>query len=273
MSNVSIYEKNWIDLVFEDKNQEYGAYQLRKENSKVSLLALFYGILIVGGASSIFIFSSFLSKPVIEPIPTLPDDYIIKVSNFTYPEREKEALKQLPTEKTPVTQTEPTNLSNMVVAQTQQAVVDVPTNDNLTTEQPSTDVGSGNGTPDGTGQSTTATAGSSSDSETKESYIPVELDKLPAFPGGMEKFYQYVGNNFDKPEHLNAGSMISVLVAFVIEKDGSMTDIKVIRNPGHGLDKEAIRVLKSLKTKWTPGIKNGNKVRTEYVLPIKVKID
>jgi len=265
MSNVSIYEKNWIDLVFEGKNQEYGAYQLRKENSKVSLLALFYGILIVGGASSIFIFSSFLSKSEIEPAPTFPDDYIIKVTNFTIPETEKEALKKLPAEKTPATQTEPTNLSNMVVDRTEVAV-DVPTNDNLTTEQPSTDIGSGNGTPDGTGQTATATVGTSNSGETKESYTPVELDKLPAFPGGMEKFYQYVGNNFDKPEHLNAGTMISVLVAFVIEKDGSMTDIKVIRNPGYGLDKEAIRVLKSLKTKWTAGIKNGNKVRTEYVL-------
>jgi protein TonB len=58
---------------------------------------------------------------------------------------------------------------------------------------------------------------------------------------------------------------------FVIEKNGSLTDIKVLQNPGYGLDKEAIRVLKSLKTKWEPGIKNGNPVRTAFSLPIIIR--
>jgi len=52
-----------------------------------------------------------------------------------------------------------------------------------------------------------------------------------------------------------------------------MTDISVKENPGNGLDKEAIRVLKSLKTKWSPGIKNGQAVRTQYNLPITVRTE
>jgi protein TonB len=64
---------------------------------------------------------------------------------------------------------------------------------------------------------------------------------------------------------------MSVIVSFVIEKDGSMTDIKVLRNATPSIDREAIRVLKSLRIKWKPGIKNGKPVRTEYKLPIKVK--
>ena len=51
-----------------------------------------------------------------------------------------------------------------------------------------------------------------------------------------------------------------------------MTDIRVLRNPGYGLDKEAIRVLKSLKTKWEPGMMNGKAVRTAYNLPISVQM-
>lgn len=272
MSNVSIYEKNWIDLVFEGKNQEYGAYQLRRENSKTTLLSLFYGTLLVGGFIASFVIFNLKSDiPFVNPTGII--DEPIRVTTFTIPETESEPIKSLPTEKTPETQVEPTNLSHMVVDRTEVAV-DVPTNENMTTHQPTTDTGSGTGIPDGTGQSTTATVGTTSGGgETKESYIPVELDKLPAFPGGMEKFYQYVGNNFEKPEDLQAGTVISVHVAFVIEKDGSMTNIKVLRNPGFGLGNEAIRVLKSLKTKWSAGVKNGQKVRTEYVLPIKVKID
>ncbi|MCZ8331536.1 MAG: energy transducer TonB [Flavobacterium sp.] len=272
MSNVSIYEKNWIDLVFEGKNQEYGAYQLRKENSKTTLLSLFYGTLLVGGfIASFVIFNLKSDVPVTTPTEII--DELIRVTTFKIPETEREPIRQLPTEKTQETQVEPTNLSNMVVSETNVSV-DVPTNENMTTHQPTTDTGSGTGTQDGTGQSTTATVGATSGGETiKGSYTSVELDKLPEFPGGIEKFYQYVGKNFEKPEQLETGTVISVLVAFVIEKDGSMTDIKVLRNPGYGLGNEAIRVLKSLKTKWSAGMKNGKNVRTEYVLPIKVKID
>ncbi|WP_431242965.1 energy transducer TonB [Flavobacterium sp. P21] len=96
------------------------------------------------------------------------------------------------------------------------------------------------------------------------------LDKMPGFPGGMDKFYSYVGNNFRRPE-LDAEMTLKVYVSFVIEKDGSITDIMVQKDPGYGMGKEAIRVLKSLKTKWTPGILNGKPVRTAYNLPITIK--
>ena len=62
-------------------------------------------------------------------------------------------------------------------------------------------------------------------------------------------------------------------MAFVIEEDGTMSNIKVTRDPGYGLGKEAVRVLNSLKTKWTPGMIGGHPVRTYYNLPILVKLD
>lgn len=100
----------------------------------------------------------------------------------------------------------------------------------------------------------------------------VSLDKLPEFPGGINKFYSYVGTNFEKQEIEGSGS-IRVYVSFVIERDGSMTDIQVKRDPGYGLGKEAIRVLKSLKTKWSPGMIGGKAVRTAYNLPITVQME
>ncbi|MNT81451.1 Gram-negative bacterial tonB protein [compost metagenome] len=62
-------------------------------------------------------------------------------------------------------------------------------------------------------------------------------------------------------------------MSFVIEKDGSMTDIQVKKDPGYGLGKEAVRVLKSLKTKWSPGMMQGKAVRTAYNLPITIQIN
>lgn len=61
-------------------------------------------------------------------------------------------------------------------------------------------------------------------------------------------------------------------MSFVIEKDGSMSDIKVLRSSDKSLEKEAIRVLKSLKVKWAPGYMDNEKVRTQYTLPIKVAL-
>jgi protein TonB len=81
-----------------------------------------------------------------------------------------------------------------------------------------------------------------------------------------------VGNNFEKPE-IDGLSTIRVIVSFVIEKDGSMTDILVKRDPGYGIGKEAIRVLKSLRTKWTPGLIGTKPVRTSYDLPITIQVN
>jgi hypothetical protein len=93
------------------------------------------------------------------------------------------------------------------------------------------------------------------------------LEVKPDFLGGMAKFYKFVGNNFRTPEE--EGLSGKVYVTFVVEKDGSLTDIKVVRDIGFGTGKEAIRVLKSCP-KWTPGEKNGKKVRVLYSIPITI---
>jgi protein TonB len=98
------------------------------------------------------------------------------------------------------------------------------------------------------------------------------LDKLPEFPGGIAKFYAFVGNNFEKPV-IDDNESIRVIVNFIIEKDGSMTNIQVRNDPGYGIAKEAIRVLKSLKTKWIPGVVNSKSVRTGYSLPITIQLE
>ena len=73
MSNVSIFGKKWIDLVFEDKNKEYGAYQLRKESPKTTLLAFFFGLLFIGSISGLgLLLSSFNTNPT--PIDPKIDD-------------------------------------------------------------------------------------------------------------------------------------------------------------------------------------------------------
>jgi protein TonB len=103
--------------------------------------------------------------------------------------------------------------------------------------------------------------------EDTQIYNTAGIQVQPEFPGGMEKFYKFV-EKFQVPEE--EGLKGKVFVTFVVEKDGSLTDIKVIRDIGYGTGKEAIRVLKSCP-KWNAGEQNGKKVRVQYSLPITIQ--
>lgn len=98
-------------------------------------------------------------------------------------------------------------------------------------------------------------------------YSTAGIEVKPSFPGGMNEFYKFIGKNFRTPKI--EGLQGKVYVTFVIEKDGSLIDIKVLRDIGYGTGEEAIRVLKECP-KWSPGIQNGKPVRVLYSLPIAI---
>ncbi len=94
------------------------------------------------------------------------------------------------------------------------------------------------------------------------------IDKKPEYPGGMMEFYKYIGKKYNTPNV--KGLQGKVLVSFVIEKDGSITNIKVIKDIGFGTGEEAIRVLQNCE-RWIPGEQDGSKVRVLFTLPITIK--
>jgi hypothetical protein len=273
MSKLSIYETSWIDLVFQYKNKEYGAYQLRQESTKTSIMALFMGILLLSTALSIPVILNYFNP---ENRITLPEftNTIVNVTDIIpnqIQEIEKPVLPEVKTQnaEAPV---QSDQLVNPVIVQAQLANQDIAKNtDNTTITNTSTEgtatVGINPSSSSGTGTETTGSI------DTGNTIVATTtLDKLPEFPGGINKFYTYVGNNFEKPD-IDSGNTMKVYVSFVIEKDGSMTDIQVKRDPGYGLGKEAIRVLKSLKTKWSPGMIGSKPVRTAYNLPISIQMN
>lgn len=106
--------------------------------------------------------------------------------------------------------------------------------------------------------------------ETDEIFQVVEQSAAPV--GGMEAFYKYVGKNTKYPDQARRmGVEGRVFVQFVIEKDGSITDVVVLKGLGSGLDEEALRVLKGAP-KWTPGKQRGRPVRQRMTLPIMFKL-
>ncbi len=100
-------------------------------------------------------------------------------------------------------------------------------------------------------------------------YDFVTLETPPNYPGGMVNFYKLIGNNIKYPEAAKKNNIEGIVfVSFIIEKDGSLSNVAVKRTLGYGTDEEAVRVLK-LSEKWNPGMQNGKVVRVMYNIPIK----
>lgn len=106
--------------------------------------------------------------------------------------------------------------------------------------------------------------------EKKEIYSTAELTDQPEYEGGITEFYKYIAANFKIPEEVNKNKLKGkVFMSFIIESDGSLSNIKILKDMGHGTGEEAARVLKD-SPKWKPGKMNGKPIRTSYSLPIMV---
>lgn len=271
MSNLSIYESSWIEFVFEHRNKSYGAYKLRQESTKNTLTAFFLGVVFI---SIIVCISTVINKLspnhiVVPDIPVFEIRPIDLDKIITAKPVEPLKKKALPSNEKP-TQTVTTSqqLINPQITNHQESLVDVM----QTKDAPLTNSSNlASTTLNSTENTSNNTATTTNEQVPLNSIVNAAvLDQSPEFPGGIKKFYQYVGTNFSKPD-IEGLETIRIMIAFVIEKDGSMTDIKIIKDPGYGLGKEAIRVLQSLKIKWSPGVLNGKAVRTAYTLPIVIK--
>ena len=270
MSKFSIYSKSWIDLVFENKNQSYGAFQLRQKSDETTLLAFCLGLTVIATIFTIpMLVSSFSSNPehpLTAPVLEYP---VIQVSNYqpTPPKLPEKSAVAIAT-KEPSTEVDKKTLVNPEIVRSAEATPNITATTTATTS--TSEKGATNNNEGAPPQSENEKGKSLINIPTSEDELnsTITVDKLPEFPGGLEAFYSSVGKKF---EAFEVEETVTVYLSFVIEKDGNMTDIKVIRSATPSLDKEAIRVLQSIRTKWKPGIKDGRNVRTLYRLPIKVK--
>ena len=122
--------------------------------------------------------------------------------------------------------------------------------------------------------------------EVIEEYVPVEVEEeevveqeifqiveeMPAYPGGDQKLMEFIAKGIKYPQIAReTGIQGRVFVGFVIEPDGSVSNVKVLRGIGGGCDEEAMRVVKSIP-KWKPGKQRGKAVRVSYMLPVNFKL-
>ena len=99
-----------------------------------------------------------------------------------------------------------------------------------------------------------------------------KAEVMPEFPGGEQAMMKFVAENVQYPEEAKEKEISGrVLVGFIVEKDGSIADVKVVKGIGGGCDEEAVRVVKAMP-KWKPGMDKGKPVRVHYMLPLIFKL-
>jgi len=270
----SLFDKGWIDMVFEGRNKKYGAYQLRSENPKVTMIALISGALFftaVVAAPYIYgkVKNNMANTEVMEieiiQVVEIPDEEIIELP----PEPPK--VEQVQAPKSLV---EEVKFKPIVAAKKEEIKEEAINIDDLKDKNPSNqnkeadlsagdiNIGAYAGDLD---------KGVEPTGEDDGVYVGATLQVKPDFPGGINAFRKFVGDNFRTPD-LDRDMDLKIHVSFVVEKDGSLTAIKILKDPGYGAGKEAERVLKSLKTKWSPGEQNGKKVRSSFTMPITIRV-
>jgi protein TonB len=249
------------ELVFEDKNKNYGAFALRRNHNKNMTIALIITAAAFVLAVSMPKIIDMISGAMEEEAPKID----ITTVDLTPPPPLDETLPPPPPPPPPPVM-ETVKFTPPVVTD-EEVIEDPPPVITEETPQISTETQEGTGgdeivIPDeGTGT-------------VVEPVIEAPLtivEQMPTFPGGEAEMMKYIQKNVQYPQvEKEAGVSGTCYVTFVVEKDGNITDVKVLRgvNGGPGCDREAIRVVKSMPN-WKPGKQNGREVRVQFNLPIK----
>lgn len=256
---LDLLKKEWLEVVFEGRNKLYGAYNLRKNNGKTTVRSF-----LIGGV----IFTFLVSIPVLANlIPDSEDEVVLDQKITTVKLPPKEIPKDLPPPPPPPPKVDQVKFVKPVVAKAEEVTEEPPKVEEIKEKKIGAETIKGD--PDAPLTVEPVSTGPSKVVEEDNSiYNSAGIEVKPEFPGGMSKFLNFIRNNYTAPDE--EGLKGRVIVSFVVEKDGSLTDIKVLKDIGYGTGAEAIRVLKKCP-RWTPAEQNGKKVRCSYQLPIAIE--
>ena len=240
-------------MVFEGRHQDYGAFELRRDYVRRLVLAVTGSVLFLGIAVSV---------PKI--VAALGDDAavqnekkVVDVNLDLFEEEKKEEPPPPPVEPPPPVKIESVQFTHL-------EAVDEPVEEPPPTQEVLQE----------TTASTVTQEGEKGDAPPPPP--PVDdptfelsaVEEQPEFPGGLEALYKFLGKNVKYPAmETDAGIQGRVFVEFVVSNDGSITDVVLKRGVSGGLDKEAVRVVKTMP-KWSPGKMNGKPVKVRYILPV-----
>lgn len=260
-----------LEMLFSNRNRAYGAYQLRRQYPGALAKAL--------GITLLFIAVLLLLPAILRAVSQyLPET---KPADDAPREITKVEIEQPPQPKIQTPPPPPKAVQQYLppIVQQDELVNEEPpplSNDQLLESK--AQIGAQNSDGDTDGPPTLDDPGLGTVVETQapqpkdETYEFVDLQKAPLFPGGESELMKYLAKNISYPNIARENNIQgTVVLSFVVGKDGNISDITVLRDLGGGCTKEAIRVVQSMP-KWSPGEAQGHPVKVRYVLPIRFKL-
>ena len=276
MGKIDLIDNGWVDLVFDGKNQAYGAYQLRKDTGKRNLKALITMFLIFAAIAAIVIAKVSIDNYIASrnaaietdvELQSLAEKKEAKAEKKDEPEVEKIEIERV---KSSVAFTVPEIKKDDEVKEEQE----IKSQDEL--QETNTAIGAfnveGNDETGGEVLKAKEVIAEPEPPKVEETKVFDVVEEMPQFPGGQAALLEYLAKNIKYPVVAEEnGVQGRVIVTFVVERDGSITDVRVVKSVDPSLDKEAARVVKSMP-KWQPGKQNGSAVRVKYTVPVQFRL-
>lgn len=276
MAKIDLISRDWTEMVFEGRNKEYGAYRLRKNAGKrnlYSLITIFIAALAIWGGISLVKFVESRTKSVAQTS-------VAELSALNQPKKKAEVKQQKKIKlEQPEKVVERVKSSVKFTAPVIKKDDEVKPEDELKTQDElmSTKTAIGaldvKGNDDASGEVLKlkeAVAQPEPKPEVEKVFDVVE--QMPSFPGGPSALMEWLSNNVKYPVVAQEnGVQGRVVVSFVVERDGSITDVKVVRGVDPSLDREASRVVRAMP-RWIPGKQNGSAVRVKYNVPVAFRL-
>ena len=274
MANISSQE--WCDLIFEGRNKAYGAYSLRKDSPKRHNIAT---LVVVVVAIAAFFLPGIIGD-LIDKIK--PEEEEIIMTEVTELSDLKEAEVKKNEEYKPLMETPPPPPLKSSIKFTAPVIKkdeevseeeEIKSQEELTESKVTISIADVEGNDEENGQDI---------ADFKEAIKPVVeeednqvlevVEQMPTFPGGQKALLQYISENIKYPSIAQEnGIQGRVVVRFVVKKDGTVGDVQVLRGVDATLDKEAVRVVKSIPN-FIPGKQNGHAVNVWFTLPVSFKL-
>ena len=281
MAKIDLYDPKWVEMVFAGKNKEYGAYQLRKGTSGRNIKALL--ILVIAAA----LVGGFLAWKVIEQKQAEEQQAYMEAMELA--ELQQQAKKEEKKKEPAKPKIEPKK-EIPVARETQKFTAPLIKKDELVKEENQVKqmdkldekvaVGTENkeGTKDRLAEAVRSDIAVAAPPpppapkpEVSNKVFDV-VEEMPHFPGGAAALQAFLSSNTKYPVVAQEnGVQGRVIVSFVVERDGSITDVRVVRSVDPSLDREASRVVRSMP-RWSPGKQNGSAVRVKYTVPVVFRL-
>lgn len=279
--DVDLSSKEWRDIVFEGKNQQFGAYEMRKNSDARHNKAMIVVVIVIAIAFILPLLVNTVLPKAEEKPEDLTEQALVNLDNTVDEEQDQPEEEQQRVE-VEIPEALPEEILNTVKV-TELAIVEdekVNAEDEIKTQ-------------DELKETTTAFGQSDFDKGTDDRNVvrehkdeiiveekkPVEenkvftaVEQMPQFPGGEGELLKYISTHIKYPTMAAENNIQGrVVVKFVVQKDGKVGEVVVLRGKDPDLDKEAVRVVKTLPN-FIPGKMNGQAVSVWYTLPINFKL-